>query len=180
MSLSHYLNSIYGGHPHHSLSLRGGNDFWPTTPLSFRVPLLHENHALARFLETEFREMQQLEREMMDVETKADGSVVTFGCNIAGYTPDELKVHVEGKELVVQGEHREKRNGQSVHRRFERRVLLPEGVARDSIQCNLDDNGKLSVQADCSNGEKPPARQIPIGFKKAAVEDKEAKKNGQK
>jgi len=159
----------------------GSSDFWPITPLAVRVPLLRENRALNRFLDTEFREMQQLERDMMDVETKEDGNTVTFGCHIAGYTPEELKVHVEGSELVVQGEHREKRNGQSIHRHFERRVLLPEccrcDYVQDSMQCNLDDNGKLTVQVECpKKGEKPAIRQIPIGFKKAP----EAKDNQKK
>jgi len=177
MNWKREMDSLFGGVGSHHYPLGSSSDFWPITPLAVRVPLLHESRALTRFLDTEFREMQQLERQMMDMETRDDGNAVTFGCHIAGYTPEELKVHVEGDELVVQGEHREKRNGQSIHRRFERRVLLPEGVAHDSVQCNLDDNGKLSVQAECvKKGEKPAIRQIPIGFKKAP----EAKKIEQK
>jgi hypothetical protein len=31
--------------------------------------------------------------------------------------------------------------GQSVHRNFTRRIKLPEGVAWETIQCNLDEKG---------------------------------------
>jgi len=142
------------------------HNYWPVAPLALRVPLLHENHALSRFLQTEFKEMKDLERQMMDVQTKADGKSVTFACNVAGYLPNELKVDVEGQELVIKGEHKENKGGQSIHRTFQRRIKLPEGVAKESIQCNLDDKGQLMVQAD---GAKSKSYSIPIGSTKAAI-----------
>ena len=95
---------------------------------------------------------------MMDVKTDDDGGHITFSCNIAGYRPEELKVDIEGDSLVVKGfliifdytfhlhfgvlgEHKEKHGGQTIHRTFHRSVTLPDGIAKDSVQCNVDEKG---------------------------------------
>ena len=104
------------------------------------------------------KHIKELERQMMDVKTDEDGGHVTFSCNVAGYRPEELKVDIEGDSLVVKGhfvfdhffrlqyiwhlgEHKEKHGGQTIHRTFHRSVTLPDGVQKESIQCNMDDKG---------------------------------------
>ena len=96
---------------------------------------------------------------MMDVKTDDDGGHITFSCNVAGYRPEELKVDIEGNSLVVKGfytfnnyryfhlhfgvlgEHKEKHGGQTIHRTFHRSLTLPDGIAKDSVQCNVDEKG---------------------------------------
>ena len=95
----------------------------------------------------------------MDVKSDEEGGKVVFSCNVAGYRPEELKVDVERRsrhQRFVFGlkngctlhllsnfsdEHKEKHGGQTVHRTFHRSIALPEGVVKESIQCNLDEKG---------------------------------------
>lgn len=82
----------------------------------------------------------------------------------ASFRPEELKVDLEGNQLVVSGQHSESREGESVERRFQRRVVLPQGVAHDpdSIKCSIDANGVLEIEARRPRMEAHETHNIPI------------------
>uniref|UniRef100_A0A915D850 SHSP domain-containing protein n=1 Tax=Ditylenchus dipsaci TaxID=166011 RepID=A0A915D850_9BILA len=139
-------------------------------------PMYHYHYTpnlMASLLNDSFGQLQQLERQLGQMQTDSqvggdDGSSYSFKCSVAGYRPEELNVDVEGEELVIQGKHQQQGNGQSIHRTFERRVTLPESVDKRSIQCNLDEQGRLQVRAHKKESEKQPKVNIPIGFKPSA------------
>jgi HSP20 family molecular chaperone IbpA len=54
-----------------------------------------------------------------------------------------------------------------VERSFVRRIRIPQGIHKESIQCNLDERGHLQVLGQKVNKEQPAKRSIPIGFKQA-------------
>ena len=50
-----------------------------------------------------------------------------------------------------------------MHRQFVRRVVIPEGIKKETIKCDLDENGRLSI---CATRNGQPTQNIPIDFKK--------------
>uniref|UniRef100_A0A914HHM5 SHSP domain-containing protein n=1 Tax=Globodera rostochiensis TaxID=31243 RepID=A0A914HHM5_GLORO len=64
----------------------------------------------------------------------------------------------------VDGEQHEQKQGESVHRQFSRRVLIPEGIQKESIKCKLD-WGRLCITGMKTTGYE--RRSIPIDVKKA-------------
>lgn len=63
------------------------------------------------------------------------------------YRPDELKVSVEGGQLVVEAKHEEKGDGRFVSRQFRRSFALPEGCRAAAVASNLSSDGILVVTA---------------------------------
>ena len=91
--------------------------------------------------------------------------------DLPGMKPEEIKVHVDGNALVVEGERKqekeEKREGyfhsERSYGKFYRTVLLPEGALADKMVANFN-NGVLEVTAPLT--EKAKRQEIPV--KKAA------------
>uniref|UniRef100_A0A914HEX5 SHSP domain-containing protein n=1 Tax=Globodera rostochiensis TaxID=31243 RepID=A0A914HEX5_GLORO len=65
---------------------------------------------------------------------------------------------------AASGEQHEQKQGESVHRQFSRRVLIPEGIQKESIKCKLD-WGRLCITGMKTTGYE--RRSIPIDVKKA-------------
>ncbi|KAF7624714.1 hypothetical protein Mgra_00010020, partial [Meloidogyne graminicola] len=86
-----------------------------------------------------------LDRTLPHVFINRKTNEFSFSCNIAGYTSEELQVELVGAELVISGNHKQHTIHQSFHATFSRRILLPEGVHKESIQCSVDDKGCLNV-----------------------------------
>ena len=97
-----------------------------------------------------------------------------YQVNASGFKPEELKVDIEGEDLVVRGEHSETKENESVQRSFVRRVKLPHGSCKDSIKCDIDAEGRLTVAGVRANLPESQKRSIPITFKpnQPAVEHK--------
>ena len=90
-----------------------------------------------------------------------------YRIDVRGFKNNEIKVDLEGEDIVIQAEHKEEHENESVQRSFCRRLTIPKNVQKDSIKCDLDENGRLVIFAP-----KVPAigesekRSIPIEFKK--------------
>ncbi|KAI1710223.1 hsp20/alpha crystallin family domain-containing protein [Ditylenchus destructor] len=113
-------------------------------------------------------EIQQLERQLGQLEPSIDDKGdFSFRCNVQGYRPEELKVDVHGDQLVIQGEHQHNDGRQSVHRTFKRMVALPEDVLKETVQCNIDERGRLEVRAHSKSLPGQQRKNIPIGFRKS-------------
>lgn len=103
-----------------------------------------------------------------------DGSEFQYGCNVGGFKPEELKVDVDGDEVVVQAEHNHKDETQSVTRMFVRRFKLPKGVDKNSIKCDLDEKGMMKIYGQQLAIEAPQVKNVPIGLKKEESLKKDA------
>ncbi|CAK5018157.1 unnamed protein product [Meloidogyne enterolobii] len=74
-----------------------------------------------------------LDRTLPHVFVNRKTNEFSFSCNIAGYTPEELQVELVGAELVISGAHKQQTINQSFTASFSRRILLPEGVHKETI-----------------------------------------------
>uniref|UniRef100_A0A914QF55 SHSP domain-containing protein n=1 Tax=Panagrolaimus davidi TaxID=227884 RepID=A0A914QF55_9BILA len=101
-----------------------------------------------------------------------------YRLDVRGFKDNEIKVDLEGEDIVIQAEHKEENDHESVQRSFCRRLTIPKDVKKESIKCDLDENGRLVIFAPKlaieGSAEK---RSIPIEFKKnndgaASVENK--------
>lgn len=91
---------------------------------------------------------------------------LTYQVNISGFHPNELSVEMEGDDIVIQGEHKEQKDAESVHRKFIRRFRIPEGIQKDTIKCEIDPKGFLTVTAKSAAVEGGAERKsIPIDVK---------------
>ncbi|KAH7720998.1 small HSP21-like protein [Aphelenchoides avenae] len=116
---------------------------------------------LADFYSPHMRKHAHDERGLGQVNLTENGDF-HWKCSIAGYLPDELKVDLEGNQLVVTAQHEEGRKGETVYRSLKRRCVLPEGISKESIKCHIDHHGHLMFEGSrhpAKEGEKHP---IPI------------------
>ena len=67
--------------------------------------------------------------------------------------------------------------GESVHRQFIRRVLIPEGIMKESIKCE-NDGGRLCICAH--RGQQKGDGPIPIEIKKGTQMSIDEQKKQQK
>ncbi|KAL3081484.1 hypothetical protein niasHT_036548 [Heterodera trifolii] len=97
----------------------------------------------------------------------------TYSVDTSGYRPEELNVSIEGDEVVIQGEHQETVDDETVHRQFVRRVRIPDGFQKEGLKCAMDDACRMCVTAPKA-GAEPAAerRSIPIEVKAKAIDEK--------
>ncbi|KHN78156.1 Small heat shock protein OV25-1 [Toxocara canis] len=94
--------------------------------------------------------------------------------DVSQFSPEELKVEVRDKELVVEGHHEERSDQYgTIERHFIRKYMLPEDADVQAVNSRLSDVGVLTVVAPKNTSALPPARTIPI---QAAPKNTEAKK----
>jgi HSP20 family molecular chaperone IbpA len=117
--------------------------------------------------------MHQMDQHLGQLDVTEDGKF-QFGCEIDGFRPEELKVDLEGDEVVVQGEHKYEDERQSIQRTFARKFKLPEGIDKESIRCELDDKGRLQIYGQKLALEESQKKNIPIDLKKNDKENKTA------
>ncbi|KAI1711205.1 hsp20/alpha crystallin family domain-containing protein [Ditylenchus destructor] len=137
---------------------------------SWMSPFSHTSPLMYSALHDSLGQLQQLERELghLDEPSVDDKGDFTFRCNVQGYRPEELQVDVHGNQLVIHGEHQHNDARQSVHRTFKRMVALPENVQKDTVQCSIDERGRLEVRAHSKTLPMGQQRKnIPIGFRKS-------------
>lgn len=97
-----------------------------------------------------------------------------YTVNVSGFRPEELKVDLEGDDLVVKGDHQEVHGDESVHRTFARRVKLPSGSCKETIKCDIDEHGRLAIVGKKAPIPESHRRSLPINSKPVhhAIENK--------
>jgi HSP20 family protein len=100
------------------------------------------------------------------VETGWNDDNLNLRVVLPGVTEDNLKVNIQGNQLVVEGERKEPenfaKNGGSLrlpYGKFYSAIDLPNGLDQDRIRCRLHD-GVLDIQLPIIESMKP--RRIPI------------------
>jgi HSP20 family protein len=111
------------------------------------------------------------------IEVKQKEGKLLVTAEIPGLDKDDVKVHVEGDTLVLEGERKrekeEKREGyyhsERTYGKFYRAVPLPEGANVEGTAAQFN-NGVLEVAMPVAEA-KAKAKEIPVtsGTKKAAV-----------
>uniref|UniRef100_A0A183C835 SHSP domain-containing protein n=1 Tax=Globodera pallida TaxID=36090 RepID=A0A183C835_GLOPA len=113
---------------------------------------------------TQQQQKQQLRDSDMDKwHINENSDELAYRFDVSGFRPEQLTVELHGDEIVVKGEHKEQKEGLSVHNRFSRSVRLPEAIVRESIRCVLegddDHNNALSARL-CVCGKRQPTKQL--------------------
>uniref|UniRef100_A0A8C6VB52 SHSP domain-containing protein n=1 Tax=Naja naja TaxID=35670 RepID=A0A8C6VB52_NAJNA len=75
-----------------------------------------------------------------------------FSVDVAGFTPEEMTVNLEGRKVTVtakrQRESQSKDSGYWVeHQELRRETLLPPDVDLQAIACSLNPDGQLCIEA---------------------------------
>jgi HSP20 family protein len=100
------------------------------------------------------------------VETGWNDDYLNLRVVLPGVGENDLKVNIQGNQLVIEGERKEPenfaKNGGSLRQpygKFYRAIDLPNGLNQERIQCRLHD-GVLDIQLPIAESMKP--RRIPI------------------
>ncbi|KAK6016609.1 Hsp20/alpha crystallin family protein [Ostertagia ostertagi] len=76
-------------------------------------------------------------------------------------TPKSLKVHLDGRELTIEGKQQHKSDNSFMERSFVRTWTLPESVDLDAIRTQLNDAGHLSIEAPKTTEGGSQRRTLP-------------------
>ncbi|KJH39721.1 Hsp20/alpha crystallin family protein [Dictyocaulus viviparus] len=138
---------------------------WPVSPLdSFMVDPVG-------------RVMRDIDRTLMPYWRNADHSVLHVGnttkefvnddkkfavsLDVSHFKPEEIKVQLEGNELIIEGNQEAKGENSYMKKSFMHKWALPEDCDVDAIHTQLNDAGHLSIEAP-KTGQHPRRRNIPI------------------
>ncbi|CAJ0597003.1 unnamed protein product [Cylicocyclus nassatus] len=148
---------------------------WPRSPMwdMTRSPMWDDP-----FFREQYERFRMMERGMFPYWRNADPSVMSVAndtqqvinddkrfavsLDVSQFRPDELKVQLEGRQLVIEGKQENKGDNNYTERSFVRKWTLPDDVNIDAIRSELSDVGHLSIEAP-KTGQKPEnVRAIPI------------------
>lgn len=94
--------------------------------------------------------------------------------NVKRFTPDELRIKVKNKYILVEGKHKEDDEGlRFTANHFVQRFVLPPGSKQEEVTAVLNENGVLNISVP--NHElppPPPERIVPIEVR-MKIEDPE-------
>ncbi|CAJ0589101.1 unnamed protein product [Cylicocyclus nassatus] len=89
-----------------------------------------------------------------------DDKKFAVSLDVSQFRPEDLKVHLDGRELTVEGKQKHKGEHSFIHRSFIRKWTLPETVDLESVRTQLSDKGRLCVEAPKADQERPNRRNI--------------------
>lgn len=82
--------------------------------------------------------------------------------DVQQFHPEEIKVKVVGKNVIIEGKHEEKEDEHGwISRQFTRKYLVPEQCDIDQLSSSLSSDGVLIISA--------PRKQLPEEEKKERV-----------
>ncbi|KJH45535.1 Hsp20/alpha crystallin family protein [Dictyocaulus viviparus] len=124
------------------------------------------------------RDLDHLERRLFPYWRDADHSILHVGndthemvnndkkfavsLDVSQFRPEELNVHLEGRELTVEGKQEHKSEHSFINRSFVRKWTLPENVDLEALHTQLNDKGHLSVEAPKIGSSESRKKNIPI------------------
>uniref|UniRef100_A0A7I5ECD5 SHSP domain-containing protein n=1 Tax=Haemonchus contortus TaxID=6289 RepID=A0A7I5ECD5_HAECO len=131
-----------------------------------------------RMMHDYMREFDRLEKSLYPYWRDADHSVLhvanetqkvvdddqkfAVAVDVSQFHPEELKVHLEGRELTIEGKQQHKSDNSFMERSFTRKWTLPENVDLEAIRTQLNDSGHLSVEAPKLTEGGTQRRTLPI------------------
>ncbi|KAJ1356644.1 Heat shock protein beta-1 [Parelaphostrongylus tenuis] len=138
-----------------------------------------ELYHVPRAMRHTLRDFDRFEREMMFPYYRyADHSVLhvanetqqvvnddkkfAVALDVSHFRPEELNVHLEGRELTIEGKQEYKMEHSFMNRSFVRKFVLPENVDLEALRTQLNDKGHLSVEAPKVGESGSKRRNIPI------------------
>uniref|UniRef100_UPI00398ED41D heat shock protein 30C-like n=1 Tax=Pristiophorus japonicus TaxID=55135 RepID=UPI00398ED41D len=98
-----------------------------------------------------------------------DGDGFSLSLDVQRFSPEELKVKVLGRKVLVTGKHEKKSDDGSgsysyKYEEFRREFQLPEDVDAQALNCCLSQDGRLKVQAPRLALPAVNGRTVPINI----------------
>ncbi|WKY02776.1 hypothetical protein Q1695_016222 [Nippostrongylus brasiliensis] len=136
------------------------------------------HRAMNQMMGDYFRDINRFERSLFPYWRNADHSVLhvanethqvvdddkkfAVSLDVSQFHPEELKVHLDGRDLIVEGKQQHKSDTSFMERSFVRKWTLPENVNLEAVRTQLTDAGHLSVEAPKVADANSQRRAIPI------------------
>lgn len=105
-----------------------------------------------------------IEESLEDPQIISDSEKYQVNLNVRRFKPDELKIKVKNRYIIVEGKHKEKDNEKKfMANHFVQRFVLPPGTKQDEVKAVLNEKGVLSIAAPKHElPPPPPEREVPI------------------
>ncbi|VDO63613.1 unnamed protein product [Heligmosomoides polygyrus] len=81
--------------------------------------------------------------------------------DVSHFKPEQLKVHIDGRDLTIEGHQEVKTEHGYIKKAFTHKWALPEECDLDAVRTELDNGGHLSVEAP-KTGHHTNKRVLPI------------------
>ncbi|KAK6745316.1 hypothetical protein RB195_011816 [Necator americanus] len=122
-----------------------------------------------RALEECRRDMRRFEESFFPASRYGEGQKVinddrkfAVTLDVSQFHPDEVKVNLEGRDLVIEGRQEHKNDRSYSKRSFVRKWRLPDEANIDAINSSLSDSGRLSVEIPKFPSAKVDRRSVPV------------------
>uniref|UniRef100_A0A915JBR0 SHSP domain-containing protein n=1 Tax=Romanomermis culicivorax TaxID=13658 RepID=A0A915JBR0_ROMCU len=108
-----------------------------------------------------------------------DANKFAINVDVSHFTPEEVKVKLVDKDLIIEGHHEEKMDKHGfISRSFKRRYVVPEDVDPQTLTSKLTDKGILHVEAPkMIAAGKQTERTIPIQYSTSTAKSLESGKS---
>ncbi|KAF8375038.1 hypothetical protein PRIPAC_81467 [Pristionchus pacificus] len=96
-----------------------------------------------------------------DMENTNEKFAVTV--DVSHFKPEEIKVKLNGNELMIEGDYEEKTDKHgTIKRSFVRKCTLPEDTNVECLRSSLNDKGHLTIEAPKKTEDLTQPNAIPI------------------
>jgi len=114
--------------------------------------------------------MQELKIDNPYVTDKDGNRKLKLDFDVRQFTPEEIQVKTQDRQLCVHAKHEEKGEHGQVYREYQRYFLLPDNLEPERLSSVLSPDGVLSIEAPMPALEAPKKTEIsiPITHNKAA------------
>ncbi|CAH1640002.1 unnamed protein product [Spodoptera littoralis] len=116
-----------------------------------------------------------VEEVLEEPQIVSDNEKLLINLNVRRFKPDELRIKVKNRYIIVEGKHKEKDDVQQfMANHFVQRFVLPPGSKQEEVTAVLKENGVLTVSVPKHElPPPPPEREVPIEVRlPVKVEDK--------
>ena len=105
------------------------------------------------------------------VEEKEDDGKFETKLDVSGFKPEEIKIQLHGKELIVCGERKLEDGRANRSRGFSHCILLPDDVVVSSVRSRLSKEGLLTIEASRDPALLPRERAVDVLLETNETED---------
>ncbi|XP_045770120.1 protein lethal(2)essential for life-like [Maniola jurtina] len=105
-----------------------------------------------------------IEESLEDPQIISDAEKYQVNLSVRRFKPDELKIKVKNRYIIVEGKHKEKDSDKKfMANHFVQRFVLPLGTKQEEVKAVLNEKGVLSITAPKHElPPPPPEREVPI------------------
>ncbi|RCN25448.1 Hsp20/alpha crystallin family protein [Ancylostoma caninum] len=100
-------------------------------------------------------------KSLDNVQIINDSTRFEVSMDVSPYKPEELRVHLTGRDLIIEGNQEKPSEAGYIQKSFLRRWALPDEVDLDAVTISLNEFGSLLVHAP-KTGLHTMRRELPI------------------